>query len=306
MPNTFLTPDMIAREALATLYGNTVMAQLVHRDYSSEFVGAVGDTVTIRKPAVFEAEAFNRANGINIQDASEGSVAVVLDTLLDVSFAVTAEDLTLEIRDFATQLLDPAMEAHAQKIDETILTLRDDVTAEVGAGASAHAWDNPRVLIDARKTLNTAKVPLTQRRAVAGPSTAAEWLADALFHQVDQSGATEGLREASLGSRKFGFDPYEHNGITEEGGTGGDPSTEISVAFHRTAFALVSRNLELPASAEGGGARAATVGYQGFGLRVVYDYDISKKQDVVSLDYLIGVKTLDPNRAVLIKGADST
>jgi len=34
------------------------------------------------------------------------------------------------------------------------------------------------------------------------------------------------------------------------------------------------------------------------------DYDIDKKQDVVSIDCLYGTKTLDPNRAVLIKGAD--
>ena len=43
---------------------------------------------------------------------------------------------------------------------------------------------------------------------------------------------------------------------------------------------------------------------RGFGLRVVVDYDMDKKQDVVSVDCLYGVKTIDPNRAVLIKGAD--
>lgn len=300
MPNTFLTPDMIAREALATLYEDTVMAQLVHRDYSSEFNGAVGDTVTIRKPATFEAESFVRANGINVQEATEDSVPVVLDNLLDVSFAVTAEDLTLEIQDFSEQLLDPAMEAHAQAIDDSILTLRDDITAEVGH-TTGETWDDPRVLVDARRTLSQAKVPQTQRRAVVGPVTAGEWLKDALFVQADQSGSTAGLREANLG-RKFQFDNYEHNGIAEESGSG-EPDTEIGVAFHRTAFALVSRTLALPRGA--GEGRAASVGYQGFGLRVVYDYDIDKKQDVVSLDYLIGVKTLDANRAVLIKGADT-
>lgn len=293
MANTFLTPDMIAREALATLYESTVMAQLVHRDYSQEFGGAVGDTVTIRKPATFTAEKFDRTSGITTQDATESSTSVTLDTLLDVSFAVTAEDLTLEIRDFGEQLLDPAMEAHAQAIDDEILTLRGDISAIVGDGSSANTWDDPRVLIDARRTLNEAKVPLTQRSAVVKPETAAEWLDDALFHQADQRGDTQGLQEANLGPRKFGFTPYEHNGIT------GD----ADVAFHRTAFALVSRTLALPQGA--GEGRAAVVGYEGFGLRVVYDYDIDKKQDVVSLDYLIGVKTLDPNRAVLIHDTSS-
>jgi hypothetical protein len=300
MPNTFLTPDMIAREALATLYNTVVMAQLVHRDYSQEFNGAVGDTVTVRKPAVFAAEVYDRGSGITIQNATEGSVAVVLDTLLDVSFAVTAEDLTLEIRDFGEQLLDPAMEAHAQKIDETILTLRDDITAEVGH-TTGETWDDPRVLVDARTTLNQAKVPLTERRAVLGPVTAGEFLKDALFHQADQRGDTEGLRNASIG-RKFGFDTYETQGIEVEDASG-ESDTEHSVAFHRTAFALVSRTLAMPRGA--GEGRAASVGYKGFGLRVVYDYDIDQKQDVVSLDYLIGVKTLDATRAVLSKAVDA-
>ena len=49
MPNTFLTPDIIANEALMVLENNTVMAGLVHRDYSKEF-NRVGDTITIRSP----------------------------------------------------------------------------------------------------------------------------------------------------------------------------------------------------------------------------------------------------------------
>ena len=64
MANTLLTPSVIAQAALATLYETTVAAQLVHRDYDSEFVARVGDTVTIRKPAVFEAKEFDEATGI--------------------------------------------------------------------------------------------------------------------------------------------------------------------------------------------------------------------------------------------------
>ncbi|MCZ7538245.1 MAG: hypothetical protein M5T61_21455 [Acidimicrobiia bacterium] len=47
-------------------------------------------------------------------------------------------------------------------------------------------------------------------------------------------------------------------------------------------------------------------GDESFGIRVVMDYDIDQKEDVVSMDVLIGVKTLDANRAVLIKGDDGT
>lgn len=292
MANTFLTPSIIARAALATLYSNTVMAALVHRDFDADFNGKVGDTITIRKPAVFTANEYVRANGLTIQSATEGSTTVTLDKLLDVSFEVTTEQMALEINDFQQQLLVPAMEAINQKIDTLLLGLRSDVVAVVGppsggAGTTVDPSD-PKLLIDARTTLSKAKVPTTQRSAVLAPETAGEFLKDPLFNRVDESGATEGLREASLGSRKFGFDPYESQNITDK----------KSVCFHRTAFALVSRVLPLPM---GAAPRSAIAAYKGFGLRVVFDYDIDKKQDVVSIDTLVGVKTLDANRAVVIE-----
>jgi hypothetical protein len=55
MGNNLLTPSIIANEALLVLENNLVMAGLVHRDYSDEFV-QVGDTITIRKPAKFIAK----------------------------------------------------------------------------------------------------------------------------------------------------------------------------------------------------------------------------------------------------------
>ena len=104
MPNTILTPDIIAREALMVLHNNAVMANLVHRDYSSEFA-KVGDTISIRKPATFEAKEFT--GEIDIQDANETSIDVKLDKHIDVSFAVTSAEMTLDISDFSEQLLVP-------------------------------------------------------------------------------------------------------------------------------------------------------------------------------------------------------
>lgn len=75
-------------------------------------------------------------------------------------------------------------------------------------------------------------------------------------------------------------------------------STENNLAFHKNAFALVSRPLALPMGAK----FAAIESYDGFGVRVVYDYDISTKTDTMSFDILVGTKTLTPEMAVrLIK-----
>lgn len=301
MANTLLTPSVIANAALATLYETTVAAQLVHRDYSTEFVAKIGDTVTIRKPAVFTAQEYIEANGIQVQDATESGIPVVLDHHADVSFAVTSKDLALKIEDFSEQLLNPALEAISQKIDQDVLKFRNDITQVVGASGS-WTWDKPESLVDAGVLLDIAKVPASERRVIVGPRTRGEWLKNDLVKRADASGSTAGLREGSIGANLWGFDAYMSQNIGQPKATGaqvtGDPTTEVDVAFHRTAVALVTRQLELPM----GAANAFIANYKGFGIRVVIGYDQNKKKDIVSLDTLYGVKTLDANRAVLIKG----
>ncbi|MFI6909661.1 P22 phage major capsid protein family protein [Nonomuraea sp. NPDC050394] len=302
MANTFLTPSVIARAALATLYETCVMAQLVHRDLDEDFAGKVGDTVNVRKPATFDAYEYDRSQGIQIQNATETAIPVKLNHFADVSFAVTAEEMTLRIEDFATQLLNPAMEAISQKIDRDLLVLRDDITQEVGNGGppNLHAWNTPKTCIDADRVLNERNVAPSARSVVIGPQTKANWLSDPLFHQLDVRGDTDGLREASLGRRVFGFDAFSTQNVKVPPQTTGNSTSEVGVAFHRTAFCLVTRPLVLPQ----GAANAVVANYKGFSLRVVMDYDIDLKQDVVSIDTLYGTKTLDPNRAVLVKDVD--
>lgn len=286
MANTFLTPDIIAREALMVLRNNAVMANLVHRDYSSEFAGKVGDTITIRKPATFQAKEFT--GSINVQDATEDGVAVKMDKHLDVSFAVSSAQMAMDINDFSAQLLVPAMQAFADKVDAYILGLSSEITQKVTA--TANAQDD---VVDARVYLTKAAAPLTERRFVYGSDTEAKLLKTDLFVSAEKVG-DEGtaLREASLG-RKFGMDFYVDQNVD-------GLSNASAMAFHKNAFALVTRPLELPK----GASQAAIVNYDGFGLRVVYGYDMNTKTDTISIDMLCGVKTLDKKLAAIVtKGA---
>ena len=283
MPNTILTPDIIAREALMVLRNNAVMANLVHRDYSGEFVAGVGDTITIRKPATFSAKEFN--GSIEVQDATEGNVSVKMDKHLDVSFAVTSKELSLDIEDFSRQFLVPAMQAFQDKIDSYLLGLQSDITNRVSASGTIQ-----NNIVDARKFLTANAAPLTERRFVYGSDTEADLLKTELFISAEKVG-DEGtaLREASLG-RKFGMDFYVDQNA--------DALPIDAMAFHKNAFALVTRPLALPQ----GAAKAAIVDYDGFGLRVVYGYDIKTKTDTISIDMLCGVKTLDANLASVVAG----
>ena len=61
--NAFLTPDVIAREALMILENNLISPQVMNTDATSEFTGAkVGDQITIRKPAFFVAQEFGEVS----------------------------------------------------------------------------------------------------------------------------------------------------------------------------------------------------------------------------------------------------
>ena len=279
MSNTILTPDLIAREALMVLRNNAVMANLVHRDYSEDFVGAVGDTITVRKPATFVANEYDGSK-INVQDATETAVPVKMDKHLDVSFAVTAKQMTMDIADFSKQLLVPAMQAFADKVDKLLIALESEATSRHPHADGVIA---PADLIAARKFLTENAAPLADRRFVCGATAEADLLSNDLFVNADKVGDNgTALREASLG-RKFGMDCYVDQNIAKAGGY------TPSIAFHKNAMALVTRPLALPQ----GAAKAAIVNYDGFGLRVVYGYDMNTKTDTISIDMLCGVKLLD-------------
>jgi len=367
MANTLLTPSIIAREALMVLENNLVLAGLVHRDYSNEFA-KVGDTITIRRPATFQAQEFTTS--INVQDATEGSVQVQLNKHLDVSFAVTSKELALSIQDFSEQLIQPAMRAIAQKVDELIAGLYVDVPYSVDVSGTPGPGD----IANLGKILNQNKVPLDNRRLVLDPVTHAKYVVLDAFLHAEKSGTTQALREASMG-RVLGCDSYmsqnipiHSNGtfavtsgtLTCASASAGATSITASatgcsgqlnkgsivtiadtpgvyvvtadctassnsitipiypalaasvasktvtikaghianLAFHRNAFALVTRPLQVPL----GAGRAEVINYNGLSVRAVYSYDINSKKDVISLDLLCGVKTLTPEMAVRLCG----
>lgn len=290
MANTFLTPAKIARRALANLYANSVMLPLVVRDYDDEFNGNQGDTVTIRKPAVLTANTYSQAVGISIQNATETSTTVKLDKIADVSLAITSTDYALQLDDFDEQIVAPAMEAIAGKIDAAILAEVANVSQSVNVTAyNVSSAPHPTfALIDAGRQLDLKFVPDSDRAAILDPWIAASFNKDALTHEADKVGDDgTALRRAAIGVI-HGFDTAKSTRITSAQG----------VAFHKTAFAFVSRPMPKPR----GAAQSEIVNFRGLSVRVVADYNITYKQDVISFDILYGTKTLDANRAVVING----
>jgi len=361
MANTLLTPSIIAKEALMVLENNLVLGGLVYRDYSDEFT-KVGQTITIRKPATFVANVWDGAN-LNIQNVTETSVNVTMDTVLDVSFNVSTLELTQNIVSFSEQVIQPAMRAQAQKIDEILAGLYKDVPYAVPVNTTPVASD----IASTRKKLNENKVPMDNRYGVFCPASEAKYLVLDAFLHAEKRGDTDALKQGSMG-RVLGIDWYMDqnvqthnagtadlsgvlNGAQAKGnvslvvnglGTGNvtqgtlvtiadcagvysvkdtvaisanaatlniapkleaDAADNVGVTlieknrnliFHRNAFALVMRPLAKPF----GAGYSATEAYKGISARVTAGYTMASKADTMSLDVLLGVKTLTPELAV--------
>lgn len=367
--NNFLTVQEIARQALLRLQSNMVMAGLVYTDYSNEFKNK-GDTIQLRKPAVFIADEFGGT--INLQDVGEQNVLVSLDKIADVSVQVGSKELTLNIEDFGTQILDGATLAIAEKIDQDLCGLYVDIPYYSGAGGAT-----PSSLSDvsnAMLVLNRNRVPMSNRNAVWDAYAQAKLLTIDAIVRANESGSTAALREANMG-RIMGFDNYMDQNIKTQTaggycaladvkGTGVANATNVtltsaagvstaqvkkgdvltvagqqftatadsaaavagvvtvavyppvnaeitaqtvsfgnthvaSMVFHKNAFALVARPMEPPM---GGANSYVATSPNGLSLRVTMGYDMTTKQNIISIDCLYGVKTIYRELAARVLG----
>jgi hypothetical protein len=202
MSNTFLTPEIVAKEALMVLTGNLVMADLVHRDFSEDFV-SVGDTVTVRKPAKFVAKNFTGQT--ESQDVTEESISVKLDRFRDVTVAVTSKELSLDIADFSRQVVEPAMQAIAQAIDQDLLAVAvSQAGFQMTSDPEAASLKDIAALA---KHLDLKKAPTQNRSLVLSPEHKYRYALAENLSSASYTGDNQMLRDAMLG-RLYTLETY--------------------------------------------------------------------------------------------------
>ena len=270
MPNTFLKPETISRTALGLLRRELILPRLVTRLGIEDFRGAKDDTVNVRVPARLTARDYEwrtRTNPIVLDDISETSVPVVLTEHPYSAVAVTDEELTLDITDFATQVLNPQVLAVAEALEAVLGTVIEGATyaAEVDYAESEDGVGSPfyRALVDARKALNDAKVPASERFVLLGSSVEAAALKEDAIRV--ETGSSDALREAIIG-RVAGFTVI---------GNVQSLAADFAVAAHRSAFAFANVAPEVPS----GVAMGQSTVFDGLALRWIRDYDPNYLRD---------------------------
>jgi hypothetical protein len=193
MPNSLLTPTVIAKEGLMQLRNNVVMGGLVHREYREEFK-KIGDSIQIRRPVKFtRTSGATRTN----QDVSEGYITMQINNRHHVSWAFSTQDLTLTIKDYSERYITPAAIELGNGVDADLLALYDDVANCVGTPGSVPA--SFAALGAAAIRLDDNAAPDDGRRNIVLNPDARWTLADALKGTFDATLAKDVIRRGLLG-----------------------------------------------------------------------------------------------------------
>jgi hypothetical protein len=221
----------------------------------------------VRVPALLTAREYEwrtRTAPIVYDTLTELSIPVTLNKHPYSAVAITDEELTLDIRDWGTQVAEPQIIAVAEKLESYI-------AAQMVAGVYSHApvvytpdansngAPFHKVAVDARKVLNDAKVPSQGRVIALGSTVEAEALKEEGFRRYQDSGSTDALRAGIIGNVA---------GFTVIGNVQSLPP-DFAIAFHSSAFVFANVAPEVPSGAVAG----AAITFEDLVLRWIRDYD---------------------------------
>ena len=202
MANSFLTPNIIAAEALVLLQSNLVATRLFSRRYEADLNpgSKVGDTIRLRRRSQGVVDEYT-GSSITIRDIEETNINLVLEKHFDASIRITDRERTLDIVDFSEQVLAPRMVEMGEVIDSYALTKLKNIPNVAGPSTAAPAALPASIAAMAlvEKTLNDQKVPLRPRYQIASTEYKATILGVDSFVEVDKSGADSALRLAEIG-----------------------------------------------------------------------------------------------------------
>lgn len=266
MANVFLKAEKFAATALALLQRTIKGPGLFTIKFTrSDFVGAKGDTVNLKRPAILRArdKGFRSNNAIVVDYLANTSIPIKLTAFPYSAVPLTLEEETLDEVDYVRDVQAPQVRAVADFYEDTIAgglagaKYKFTVTYDLGS-PKVKENDARKVASRARKLFQDARVPATGRYWLVG-SRVAEAIRDTdKLLEVDASGLPEALRDGVV-TRLSGFLVVEFDALDE---------TE-SYFVHESALALANFAPVVPKGAIAG----ATITGQGVAVAQVWDYD---------------------------------
>lgn len=288
MAHSFLKPTVVVDTAIKLLQREIVLPQLVWLNGLGDFSGKFQDTITIRVPArtVAHRRTFRgtgAARNLVTEDLTENAIPVTLDHDVYHAVALTDEELTLDIHDFAGQVLNRQVRAVAEDLEnglvETITGANYAQNNMIVNTSEGNLWE---AIVEARRKLNDKYVDRSGRVLVVGSAVEAAFLKDAQFVRYDATGdnPNSALRDAVIGN-VAGLNVVVSDALPHQD----------AYLFHPTAFIMATR----PPAAPRGASFTSAATAAGLAIRWLMDYDYSSTTDRSLVDTLVGYQSVvDP------------
>ena len=301
MAHTLYTPVQAASSVLAALRYLTVLPRTVRMDYAEEFVAGRGQTVNVLKPITAgTARTYTAANrtardAIQFNDLTETWVPVTVTDQVYNAVRLPDNWATFTLSDLARQVIRPQAESVVDALATPLINAIAGTSELIDLGGADTAGNKVArfaadgsnalaTIIQLRKVLNDRKVPREGRTLAVGSGVESILLGLAQLQKVNESGdGGDMLRRARIGNL-FGFEIVADAALPEK----------TAVAYHRDAFAFVTRPSRVPEGAPSG----AVVSQDGFSVRHIMQYNPLQLEDQSIVDTFHAAATLSAERAI--------
>lgn len=203
MANSLLTVQQITREALRVLHQKLTFIGSINRQYDSQYAkeGAkIGSDLKIRLPNQYTVTT---GAVMSAQETDEQSTTLSVSTQKHVGINFSTAELTLNLDDFSSRILEPAMAVLAASMEADAYSMYKDVYQIVDSDAVALAFSD---ILKGRKALNDALAPMDNNRTALLSTMHAVKIVDALKTLQEDSGSlSKQYREGRM-YRAAGFD----------------------------------------------------------------------------------------------------
>jgi len=166
--NTLLTPLMITQEALMILENELNAAKHFDRQYDDRFgvEGAkIGNILNLRKPPRFLTSL---GQALQLEDATETSVPLVLTQQRQCAIAFTSQELGLQVDDFSKRFIRPQVATMSNMIDYDALGQYVNVYNEIGTPGTVPS--TRLIYLQANQRLNEEAAPFKDRVNIMSPA----------------------------------------------------------------------------------------------------------------------------------------
>lgn len=294
MANAFIFPNEIIETAIQLLQRKIVLPRLVWRDGLGDWKGRLNDTVSIRiLDPVASHQNTLRATGsgrdLTYSDLTETTIDVKIDRRPYNIVRLTDEEETLDIENFATQVLARQVNSIGLRLEDNVASLITGAPYLTANQFVAAPNDIYAQIVHADTALNEAEIPEEGRILVVGSRVEEALRLDDRLIRVDSQGsfAEDALQRARLG-QIAGYTIIKSHALPKG----------AAFLYHPTAFAVVSRPPRAPyAGAPAVGAVAAD---GGFALRWIGDWDLDAQTDRSLIDCFYGDEVIqDPSKGLI-------